>query len=115
MSQVSTLTTQIANHLSLFTLPDPVEVRLLGILIGGGTLLVYITDGRHNYTLQPKAKTLTSFPQFQQFVLDEKGVLISHRAQDAPTSRCRRREWGTALRTAFDRGMGIGAAAGGAA
>ena len=115
MSQVTTLTGTTANSFSLSTLPDPVEVELLGILIEGEKLLVFLTDGRQNPTLEPQAKVLTSFPQFQQFVLDEKGVLISHRSQRAPNRRCRKHEWSTALTVAFDRGMGIGASTGGAA
>ena len=81
-----------------------VLVWLKNIIIERGRLFVYITDGRHNHTLEPKAQVLTSFPRFQQYLLDKLNVLVSHRSQDAPSSRRRRRELGAALQVAFDRG-----------
>ncbi len=106
MSQVTTLTAQTANSFSLFTLPDPVEIVLQGIIIEHGRLYVFLTDGQRNRILTPKAKVLLSFPQFRDFVLDEVGVSISHWSQDAVSSRRRRLGWEAALQVAFDRGMG---------
>ena len=83
-----------------------VSIVFLGILIERGRLFVYVTDGRRNRTFEPQAKTLVSFPHFQQYLLDKLNVLVSHRSQDSPSARRRRNDWEAALQLAFDRGMG---------
>ena len=114
MNHIATIPTT-ANAFSFFPLPDPVEIDLLGILIEGGRIFAFVTDGQRNRILTPKAKVLLSFPRFKDFVLDEVGVLISHLSQKTASARRRRLEWEAALEVAFDKGLGSGAATGGAA
>ena len=106
MSHATTLTANTANPLSLFTLPDPVEIILQGIIVEKGRLFLYITDGRHNYTIESKAGVLTSFLLFQQYLMDNLNVLVSHRSQNAPSRRRREYEWQNTLETAYERGRG---------
>jgi len=95
-----------ANPFSLSALQDPVEITLLGIIIEKAQLFVILTDGQRNRTLELKASVLRSFPRFQQYLLDELNVLVSHQSQDSPSVRLRRHDWQTALRIAYERGMG---------
>ena len=106
MSNTTTLAPPTANSLSLFALPNPVDITLQGVIVERDKLIVFLTDGRQNYTLEPKARVLVEFPRFQRYVVDQLNLMISHRSQDARNRRCRRREWSDSLRTAFDRGMG---------
>ncbi len=103
----TTTTPTIASPLSLFTTQDLVEIVFQGVIIEKGRLFVFLTDGRRNYTIEPKARALTSFLLFQQYLMDELNLIISHRSQNAPSSRQRRHDWGVALRVAFDRGVGV--------
>lgn len=64
----------------------------------------FLFAGRHDHTIEPKAQELTSFPHFQQYLLDKLGVLANHRSQDSPSVRRRRRDWEIALQAAFDLG-----------
>ena len=83
-----------------------VQIELQGIIVEHGKLFIFLTDGQRNRICSPKAKVLLSFPRFRDFVLDEVGVLVTHRSQDAASSRRRRLGWEAVLEQAYDRGCG---------